>query len=62
MLIMVLDNNQNNILPYRSRLLQMSKVEIQGLFTMPTLPLQYIATAVHPTVNTKLLKFSDISD
>ena len=31
MLIMVLDN-QNNILPYRSRLQQMSKVEIQGLF------------------------------
>ena len=54
MLIMVLDNNQNNILPYRSRLLQMSKVEIQGLFTMSTLPLQYIATAVHPTANTKL--------
>ena len=32
MLIMVLDNNQNNILPYRSRLLQIAKVEIQGLF------------------------------
>ena len=30
--VMVLDNNQNNILPYRSRLLQMPKVEIQGLF------------------------------
>ena len=30
--VMVLDNNQNNILPYRSRFLQMPKVEIQGLF------------------------------
>ena len=29
---------------------------------MPTLPLQQIATAVHPIVNTKLLKFLDISD
>ena len=25
--VMVLDNNQNNILPYRSRFLQMPKVE-----------------------------------
>ena len=39
----------------------MPKVEIQGL-SMPTLPLQQIATAEHPIVNTKLLKFSDISD
>lgn len=30
--VMVLENNQNNILPYRSRFLQMPKVEIQGLF------------------------------
>ena len=30
--VMVLDNNQNNILPYRSRFLQMPKVEIQGFF------------------------------
>ena len=30
--VMVLDNNQNNILPYRSRFLQMPKVEIQRLF------------------------------
>ena len=26
--VMVLDNNQNNILPYRNRFLQMPKVEI----------------------------------
>ena len=30
--VIVLDNNQNNILPYKSRFLQMPKVEIQGLF------------------------------
>ena len=30
--VMVLDNNQNNILPYRSRFPRMPKVEIQGLF------------------------------
>ena len=30
--VMVLENNQNNILPYGSRFLQMPKVEIQGLF------------------------------
>ena len=30
--VMVLENSQNNILPYRSRFLQMPKVEIQGLF------------------------------
>ena len=30
--VMVLENNQNNILPYRSRFLQMPKVEVQGLF------------------------------
>ena len=30
--LMVLDNNQNNILPYRSRFPQMTKVEIKVLF------------------------------
>ena len=30
--VMVLDNIKNNILPYRSRFLNMPKVEIQGLF------------------------------
>ena len=30
--VIVLDNNQNNILPNMSRFLQMPKVEIQGLF------------------------------
>ena len=30
--VMVLDNDQNNILPYRSRFLQMLKVEIKELF------------------------------
>ena len=30
--LMVLDNNQNNILPYRSRFPQMPKVEIKGIF------------------------------
>ena len=30
--VMVLDNNENNILPYRSRFLKMPKVEIQGIF------------------------------
>ena len=29
--VMVLENNQNNILPYRSSFLQMPQVEIQGL-------------------------------
>ena len=30
--VMVLNNNKNNILPYRSRFVKMPKVEIQGLF------------------------------
>ena len=30
--VMVLDNDQNNILPYRSRFLRMLKVEIKELF------------------------------
>ena len=37
--VMVLDNNQNNILPYRSRFLQMPKLKFKD-FSMPTLPLQ----------------------
>ena len=30
--VIIPDNNQNNILPYRGRFLRMPKVEIQGLF------------------------------